>query len=85
MASPSEQAAIESACGYHKRVNGPADYYQCQQTELSKLSNSGGQPDLSGVSGTERASIESACGYHKRVNGPADYYRCLRSELIKLR
>jgi peptidoglycan hydrolase-like protein with peptidoglycan-binding domain len=84
MASPSEQAAIENACGYHKRVNGPADYYRCQQTELSKLLNSGGQPDLSRVSAPERSSIENACGYHKRVNGPADYYRCQQTELSKL-
>ena len=84
MASPSEQVAIENACGYHKRVNGPADYYRCQQLELAKLANSGGQPDLSRVSASERNSIENACGYHKRVNGPADYYRCQQTELAKL-
>ena len=84
IATPSEQASIENACGYHKRVNGPADYYQCQQTQLSKLSNSGGQPDLSMASPSERASIENACGYHKRVNGPADYYQCQQTQLSKL-
>ena len=83
-ASASEQASIESVCGVHKRVSGPADYYRCQQTELTKLSNSGGQPDLSRASASERASIESVCGVHKRVSGPADYYNCLRGELNKL-
>ena len=84
MASASEQASIESVCGVHKRVSGPADYYRCQQTELTKLSNSGGQPDLSRASASEQASIESVCGVHKRVSGPAGYYNCLRSELNKL-
>ncbi|SEA90679.1 peptidoglycan-binding domain-containing protein [Acidovorax soli] len=83
-ASASEQASIESVCGVHKRVSGPADYYRCQQTELTKLSNSGGQPDLSRASASEQASIESVCGVHKRVSGPADYYRCQQTELTKL-
>ncbi len=83
-ASPSERASIENACGYHKRINGPADYNRCVNEELSKLARSQGMPDLSRASASERASIENACGYHKRINGPADYYRCVNEELTKL-
>ena len=79
-----ERAAIENACGYHKRNSGPADYYGCLRRELASLTNSGGRPDLSRASASEQASIENACGYQKRNSGPGDYYDCLRRELAAL-
>jgi peptidoglycan hydrolase-like protein with peptidoglycan-binding domain len=79
-----ERAAIENACGYHKRNSGPADYYDCLRRELASLSNSAGRPDISRATASEQTAIENACGYHKRNSGPGDYYGCLRRELANL-
>lgn len=80
----SEKTAIENACSYYERNEGPSSYYKCLTTELNKLAAVGRRPDLSQASSAEQLAIDNACGYSKRNEGPAAYYKCLGNELGKL-
>jgi DnaJ-domain-containing protein 1 len=82
--SSGERGMVESACGYDRRMNGPAAYYNCLRRQLASLQAGAGQPDLSALSSGERGMVESACGYDRRMNGPAAYYNCLRRQLASL-
>lgn len=83
--SHEERDSIESACGYEKRVNGPAAYNNCVAGKLSALRSAPRNVDLSPLTFSDRESIERACGYEKRVNGPAAYYSCLSKEVRQFR
>ncbi len=80
-----ERESIESACGYEKRVNGPAAYNNCVAGKISALKNSPRNLDLSSLGYEEKTSVESACGYEKRVNGPGAYNRCVSGKLSALK
>ena len=79
-----EQAAIENACDYERRTQGPGEYYSCLRKELTALARSGGRPDISGASRSEQEAIENTCDYERRTQGPSEYYSCLRKELKSL-
>jgi len=82
--SSEERGMVESACGYERRNNGPAAYYNCLRHQLASLQAGTGHPDLSVLSSEERGMVESACGYERRNNGPAAYYNCLRHQFASL-
>jgi hypothetical protein len=82
--SVQERAMIESACGYAKRVLGPAAYYDCIDKQLKALDQVASRPDLADVSVPDRTMIEAACGYDRRTQGPAAYYGCLSKRLAAL-
>jgi hypothetical protein len=79
-----ERASIESACGYDRRMNGPAAYNRCVERQTAALSSVPRTHDRSGLTPLEQESIESACGYDRRMNGPAAYSRCVDRQLTAL-
>ena len=83
-ASSSEQQMMENACGYNKRTQGPASYYNCLNNQMNQLNSLKAKPNLSAASQREQQMMENACGYNKRTQGPASYYNCLNNQMNQL-
>jgi len=78
--SGAETDELESACS---KLKDTAAYQTCVKTQLDKITNAPGQPDLSALNGVERESIESECSEAKRLHGAVGYNRCLTSQMAE--
>jgi hypothetical protein len=82
--SNAELAQLESACSWQERLQDAAGYQSCVRAQLDLITNAGGEPDLSSLSGEERESIESVCAEAKRSHGTDGYRRCLITQMAQL-
>src|SRR5260370_7721048 len=77
-------AQSESACSWQEKLQDAAGYQSCVRAQLDLITNAGGEPDLSSLSGEERESIESVCAEAKRSHGTDGYRRCLITQMAQL-
>jgi len=82
--SNAEMAQLVSACSWQERLQDAAGYQSCVRAQLDLITNAGGEPDLSSLSGEERESIESVCAEAKRSHGTDGYRRCLITQMAQL-
>jgi len=82
--SNAEMAQLESACLWQEQLKDAAGYQSCIREQLDLMTNVGGEPDLSSLSGEERESIESVCSEAKRNRGKDGYHRCLVTQMAQL-
>jgi hypothetical protein len=79
-----EMAQLVSACSWQEKLQDAAGYQSCVREQLDLMTNAGGEPDLSSLSGEERESIESVCAEAKRSLGTDGYRRCLITQMAQL-
>ena len=74
--------SMELAC-ISEKVNGPAGYSACLNSQIASLKSSPAIPSLGGYDRETRQSMELAC-ISEKVNGPAAYSACLNRQIASL-